>query len=132
MSLPKPDPNADVVVTGASSGIGTELALGLARRGHHVVLVARRKDRLEELAERLRTEHGVQVTVYARDLGTASERDALVADLRATGRTVSAICNCAGFGTSGQFKDLPLQRERDQVELNVVALLDLTHAFLAD
>ncbi|HEX4359903.1 MAG TPA: SDR family oxidoreductase [Pseudonocardia sp.] len=132
MSLPKPDPNADVVVTGASSGIGTELALGLARRGHHVVLVARRKDRLEELAERLRTEHGVQVTVYARDLGTAGERDALVADLRATGRTVSAICNCAGFGTSGQFKDLPLQRERDQVELNVVALLDLTHAFLAD
>jgi len=132
MSLPKPDPNAHVVVTGASSGIGTELASGLAARGHNVVLVARRKERLEELAERLRTEHRVRVTCHARDLGSVGEREALVADLRATGRAVSGICNCAGFGTSGQFKDLPLQRERDQVELNVVALMDLTHAFLGD
>ena len=74
MSLPKPDPNSDVVVTGASSGIGTELADGLARRGHNVVLVARRKERMEELATRLRADHNVQVTVYARDLGTAAER----------------------------------------------------------
>ncbi|MFC4942089.1 SDR family NAD(P)-dependent oxidoreductase [Pseudonocardia sp. GCM10023141] len=132
MSLPQPAAAADVVVTGASSGIGTELASGLARRGHNLVLVARRKERMEALAERLRTEHGVQVTVHARDLGSTAERDALVADLRAGGRTVSGVCNCAGFGTSGAFKDLPLQRERDQVELNVTALLDLTHAFLAD
>jgi uncharacterized protein len=132
MSLPGPNSNADVVVTGASSGIGTEIAKGLARRGHNVVLVARRKDRLEALAEQLRAEHKVTVTIHARDLGSAAERDALVTDLRATGRPVSGICNCAGFGTSGKFQDLPLQREREQVELNVVALMDLTHAFLND
>ena len=132
MSLPAPTPDADVVVTGASSGIGTEIAKGLAVRGHNLVLVARRKERMEALAVELRAEHGVQVVVHGRDLGSAAERDALVTDLRATGRTISGICNCAGFGTSGKFKDLPLQREREQVELNVVALMDLTHAFLDD
>lgn len=132
MSLPKPEASAEVLVTGASSGIGTELAQGLARRGHNLVLVARRKQRLEELATRLRAEHGVRVAVHARDLGAVAERDALVADLRASGRTISGVANCAGFGTSGPFKDLPLPRERQQVELNVVALMDLTHAFLAD
>lgn len=132
MSLPKPTATADVVVTGASSGIGTELAQGLARRGHNLVLVARRKERMEQLAGRLHAEHGVTVTIHARDLGVVAERDALVDDLRTAGRTVSGVCNCAGFGTSGPFKDLPLQREREQVELNVVALMDLTHAFLAD
>jgi hypothetical protein len=132
MSLPKPAPESDVVVTGASSGIGTEIAKGLAKRGHNLVLVARRKERMEELAAQLRAEHGVQVTVHARDLGSSGERDALVSDLRTVGRTISGVCNCAGFGTSGKFKDLPLDRERQQVELNVVALMDLTHAFLDD
>ena len=132
MSLPKPAPDADVVVTGASSGIGTEIAKGLAKRGHNLVLVARRRERMEALAAELQAAHNVKVIVHALDLGSSDERDALVADLRATGRTISGMCNCAGFGTSGEFKDLPLQRERDQVELNVVALLDLTHAFLAD
>jgi hypothetical protein len=132
VSLPKPTPNADVVVTGASSGIGTEIAKGLGRRGHNLVLVARRKERMESLAADLRAANSVQVTIHARDLGSSGERDALVADLRAAGRTISGICNCAGFGTSGKFKDLSLQREREQVELNVVALLDLTHAFLDD
>ena len=132
MSLPKPAPDSDVVVTGASSGIGTEIAKGLAQRGHNLVLVARRRERMEALAAELREAHGVQITVHARDLGSAGERDALVSDLRAAGRTVSGICNCAGFGTSGKFKDLPLQREREQVELNVSALMDLTHAWLDD
>lgn len=132
MSLPKPAPDADVVVTGASSGIGTEIAKGLAERGHNLVLVARRKERMEALAAELRAAHDVQVTVHARDLGSSGERDALVSDLRAAGRTVSGVANCAGFGTSGKFRELPLQREREQVELNVVALLDLTHAFLED
>jgi short-subunit dehydrogenase len=132
VTLPKPTPESDVVVTGASSGIGTEIARGLAQRGYNLVLVARRKDRMEALAEELRAAHGVRITVHARDLGATGERDALVSDLRAAGRTISGICNCAGFGTSGKFKDLPLQREREQVELNVVALMDLTHAFLAD
>jgi len=132
VSLPKPAPDADVVVTGASSGIGTEIARGLAQRGHNLVLVARRKERMEALASELRTAHDVRITIHARDLGSSDERDALVSDLRGSARTVTGICNCAGFGTSGKFKDLPLRREREQVELNVVALMDLTHAFLDD
>ncbi|MGH3950971.1 MAG: SDR family NAD(P)-dependent oxidoreductase [Pseudonocardiaceae bacterium] len=132
MSLPQPDPATAVLVTGASSGIGTELARGLARRGHNLILVARRKERLDELAEELRAEHSVQVTVHARDLGKATERVALVDDQRATGRGIVGVCNCAGFGTAGNFKDLPLERECEQVELNAVAVLELTHAFLND
>lgn len=132
MSLPKPDPNVDVVVTGASSGIGVELARGLARKGHNLVLVARRKERLEELAEQLRAEHGVRVGVIARDLGDRAERVALVDDLMATHRVIGGVCNCAGFGTAGNFADLPLERESQQVELNALAVLELTHAFLAD
>lgn len=132
MSLPRPSKDADVVVTGASSGIGTEIAKGLARRGHNVVLVARRKERMQVLADQLRAEHGVRATVHARDLGSVAERDALIEDLRAAGRTISGVCNCAGFGSAGKFKDLPLPREREQVELNVVAVVDLTHAFLDD
>lgn len=130
MSLPAPSPNIDIVVTGASSGIGTELARGLARRGHNLVLVARRKDRLDALAEELRADHGVEISVQPRDLGSASDRAALVEDLRAAGRTIGGICNCAGFGTAGEFKDLPVSRESEQIEVNAIAVMELTHAFL--
>lgn len=132
MSLGKPQPNVDVLVTGASSGIGTELARGLARRGHNTVLVARRKERLEELAEQLRAEHGVEVEVLARDLGSREGRAALVEELRARPRLIGGVCNCAGFGTSGTFAKVPLDREQAEVELNAMAVLDLTHAFLQD
>jgi len=132
MSLPKPQDNVDVLVTGASSGIGTELARGLARRGHHTVLVARRKERLETLAEQLRAEHGVQVEVLARDLGDRAGRAALVDELRERPRLIGGVCNCAGFGTAGEFSRLPLDREQAEVELNALAVLDLTHAFLED
>lgn len=135
MSLPKPSParpDVDVLVTGASSGIGTELAKGLARRGHDLVLVARREGRLNALAEQLRAEHGVQVEVLARDLGDRRGRAGLVDELRARPRVISGVCNCAGFGTAGSFAGLPLDREQSQVELNAMAVLDLTHAFLGD
>lgn len=130
MSLPPPDPQSDVVVTGASSGIGTELARGLARRGHSLVLVARRADRLEELASDLRAEHGVGVLVRAHDLGQPAERAALVAALGAEGRAVGGLCNCAGFGTAGPFHELPIEREVEEIDLNVTAVVELTHAFL--
>lgn len=132
MSLPSPSPTTDVIVTGASSGIGTELARGLARRGHNLVLVARRKDRLDALAESVRADHGVEVTVRPCDLSDAADRAALIEELRASGRTIGGICNCAGFGTAGAFKDLPVARESEQIEVNVVAVMELTQAFLDD
>jgi short-subunit dehydrogenase len=126
MSLPAPEPNATVVVTGASSGIGAELARELARRGHGVTLVARRRERLEELAAELPTD----ADIIAADLSAPEQREKLLGTLRQTGRTVTGLCNNAGFGSFGWFYELDQEREREQVELNVVALHELTGALL--
>ncbi|KAA0016764.1 SDR family NAD(P)-dependent oxidoreductase [Antrihabitans cavernicola] len=130
MSLPNPTTDSQVVVTGASSGIGTELARGFAARGHNVALVARRRDRLDKLADELRSRNRINVETYPRDLGDAAQRKSLVDQLRQSVRRVSGLCNCAGFGTAGTFAELPVDRELDQIELNVTAIVDLTHAFV--
>src|SRR4051794_36218338 len=121
MSLPAPDPNATVVVTGASSGIGAELARELSRRGHHVTLVARRRERLEELAKQLG-----EADVRAADLARADGRAELLGALRQTGRFVAGLCNNAGFGSFGRLWELDADTERQMVALNVVALHELT------
>ena len=120
MSLPAPDPNATAVVTGASSGIGAELARELSRRGHHVTLVARRRDRLEELARELGN-----ADAQPADLADPASRAELLGVLRNHGRFVAALCNNAGFGTFGRLWELDADRERQMVALNVVALQDL-------
>jgi short-subunit dehydrogenase len=127
MSLPPADPQSTVLVTGASSGIGAELARQLAERGHHVTLTARRRDRLDELAGAL-TATGVDVEPC--DLSDETERRALVGRLLEGGRFVAGVCNNAGFGVYGRFAQLPLDREVEEVRLNVGALHELTGAFL--
>ena len=126
MSLPKPSNQASVVVTGASSGIGTELARGLARRGYPLVLVARRRERLDDLAGELRSQYSVGVEVMPLDLGDAGSREQLAERLRS--EPVAGLCNSAGFGTSGVFQTLPIERESEEVVLNSLALMELTHA----
>ncbi|RKN39514.1 SDR family NAD(P)-dependent oxidoreductase [Streptomyces hoynatensis] len=111
------------VVTGASSGIGAALAAGLARRGYRLWLVARRKDRLEELAERLRTEHGTEVAVRACDLADRAERAELCRELETL--DVSVLCSNAGFTTCGSLAECDPAREAAEVELNAVALHQL-------
>lgn len=128
MSLPKPNNQATVVVTGASSGIGTELARGLARRGYPLVLVARRRERLDELAGELGNEYSVAVEVMPLDLGDSEGRAKLVDRLR--NEPIAGLCNSAGFGTSGVFHTLASERESEQVTLNALALMELTHAAL--
>jgi short-subunit dehydrogenase len=115
MSLPKPTNQEAVVITGASSGIGTELARGLARRGYPLVLVARRQERLDELADELRTQYSVGADVFPLDLSDA----------------IAGLCNSAGFGTSGVFQTLPVERESEEVVLNSLTLMELTHAALS-
>jgi len=132
MSLPRPDPDATVLITGASAGIGTELALQLAERGHNVTLVARREERLRELAERLRLSTGVVADVHACDLADDAARARLIAALQSGPRHLAAVCNNAGYGSFGPFHESDLGRETAMVRLNVLALHELTGAFLPD
>ncbi|KMO83127.1 Sulfoacetaldehyde reductase [Mycolicibacterium chubuense] len=127
MALPPPGAERTVVITGASSGIGAQIARGLARRGYPLTLVARRRDRLDVLADELRGP-ARPVDVLAVDLADADGRAAVAERLRGGG--LAGLVNSAGFGTNGLFQDLPAERESGQVVLNVLALTELTHAAL--
>ncbi len=118
------------LVTGASAGIGRAFAAGLAARGHDLVLVARDAARLEELGAELSAAHGIAADVLAADLLTNEGVDAVAARLADLDHPVDLLVNNAGFGTYGRFAELDVAREVDEVELNVVALLRLTHAAL--
>ena len=130
MALPPPTIDTTVLVTGASAGIGAELARELARRGHNVVLCARRADRLQALAEELRLTHGVHADVEPCDLIDAAARRALVARLQTGERAVVGVCNNAGFGTVATLLEAGVEREGRVVALNVEAVHHLTGAFL--
>lgn len=128
MSLPQPRPQARAVITGASSGIGEELARQLAARGHSLILVARRVARLEALAAELRKTHNVKVDLRPCDLADRQARAQFREELAAA--DVSVLCNNAGFATFGKLADLDPAREREELELNAVAVQDLTLAVL--
>jgi uncharacterized protein len=112
------------LITGASSGIGEEFARQLAAMGYDVILVARRKERLENLAEELPT----QVHVVTCDLG--SEAGTLPGKVAKLGVDVDLLVNNAGFGLRGHFADLDAGREAEMVRVNCEAVVTLTHAFL--
>jgi short-subunit dehydrogenase len=130
MSLPGPEPSTAVVITGASSGIGTELARQLAERGYNLVLVARRRERLEELAGTLRARHGVGVDLDDMPVGDPDARARLIGSLHEGEREVVGLCNNAGFGTYGRFQELDFEREQEEVRVNVEAVHHLTGALL--
>jgi uncharacterized protein len=115
------------VVTGASDGIGRELALSLARRGLDVVLVARRARALEAVAAELRASHGVEALVVTADLSERSGVAEVVA--RAAGLDVGLLVAAAGFGTSGRFVDGDVEAELDMIDVNCRAVAALTHHF---
>jgi short-subunit dehydrogenase len=118
------------LITGASAGIGRAFAVGLAARGHDLVLVARDAARLEDLATELTAAHGIAAEVLAADLVTDHGVTRVAERLTAVDHPVDILVNNAGFGTYGRFVELDVAREVQEVELNVVALLRLTHAAL--
>jgi short-subunit dehydrogenase len=130
MSLPKPSPSSAALVTGASAGIGTEIARELATRGHTLVLVARRKERLDEVAKELTDAHGVRVETLACDLTTASSRGRLPGRVEKLGLDVEILVNNAGFATNGPFDQADPDRELEQVRILVETPVALTSAFL--
>lgn len=120
------------MITGASSGIGVEIARLLAERGHGLTLVARREDRLRELADELSAKHpGRRYEVFAADLADAAAREKLAADVAATGLDVAVLVNNAGFGGHSEFVDAaPSGRDVEMVRLNVEAVTDLLARYL--
>uniref|UniRef100_A0AAU2W087 SDR family oxidoreductase n=2 Tax=unclassified Streptomyces TaxID=2593676 RepID=A0AAU2W087_9ACTN len=118
------------LVTGASSGLGAEFAAQLASQGHEMILVARSGDRLAALAERLVTEYGVRAHVLVQDLAEPDAARRVAEQLTARGLSVDLLVNNAGFGTCGRFEELSGARDHDQLMVNVVALVDLTHELL--
>lgn len=118
------------LVTGASSGIGVELARDLARRGHDLVLVARREPALRELAQALSRDHGVHCHVMAHDLTAPGGVRALVAELAQAAVSPDVLVNNAGLGLVGDHLGNAWDDERRMIDLNITALTELTHALL--
>lgn len=118
------------LITGASSGIGLELARLHAERGGDLVVVARRADRLRELKTELEAAHGVTVYVIATDLTEENAGAAVFEELRTVGIDVEYLVNNAGFGGRGMFHERDWESDRDMIQLNVVALTALCRMFL--
>jgi hypothetical protein len=130
MALPTPKENTTALVTGASSGIGAEIARELARRGHGVTLVARREDRLKALAADLAGAHGVRTEVLAADLTDADSRAELPHRLDERGLIADVVVNNAGFTTMGPVQRADRARELALVRTNVEAVVDLCTLFV--
>ncbi len=120
------------LITGASAGIGEEFARRLAARGSALVLVARRADRLEKLAADIEAAHRVRVTVIPMDLSAPAAGSRLKAETDRLGLRVTGLINNAGFGTHGPFQDEDPARLRDEIAVNIAALVDLTRAYVGD
>ncbi|MBF6569043.1 MAG: SDR family oxidoreductase [Candidatus Binataceae bacterium] len=118
------------LITGASAGIGEEFAYALARDRFELVLTARREDRLRQVAERATAQGASAVHVIAADLARRETPAAIFDQVERENLRVDYLVNNAGFGTRGRFSDQPLDRELEEIDLNVTALVALTRKFL--
>jgi short-subunit dehydrogenase len=117
------------LITGASSGLGEAFARQLARQGANLVLVARSEDTLNVVAETLRGETQVQITVLPTDLSSAEAVDRLISEIKSRTLKIDLLINNAGLGVFEDFLDTPFSKQVEQVDVNVRALIALTHAF---
>lgn len=126
MTLRKPV----ALVTGASSGIGREIARQLAADGHHLLLIARRGNRLRELARELQSDHGISTHVLELDLVRPDAPDRVIRFLDEKKLFVETLVNNAGFGQVGRFHELDRDRQLQMIQLNVTVVTDLTRRIL--
>ena len=117
------------LVTGASSGFGLEFATLLAQRGANLILVARRKEPMEQLAERLRRDQRIDVVVETLDLSEANAAIALKERINSRNIQVDVLVNNAGYGLYGEFLDQPVERLREMLQVNILAVTEVAHLF---
>jgi hypothetical protein len=121
-----------VLITGASSGFGEEFARQYAEQGHALILVARRLDRLQAIAEAIRQQHRVEVVVEQVDLSDVTAIVQLQERLRERGIAIDILVNNAGHGLQGPFLDADLDAALAMVQLDVASLTAITHVFAQD
>lgn len=119
-----------VLITGASAGLGMAFARSYAARGNDLILVARRAERLEELAKELTAKHNVRADVVAADLSAADAADRVMDEIARRGLAVDILVNNAGFGARGDFAELDAGMQLRMVDLNCRTLVALCHAVL--
>ncbi|NEQ31667.1 MAG: SDR family oxidoreductase [Leptolyngbya sp. SIO4C5] len=119
-----------VLITGASAGIGAAFARALAAQKYNLVLVARSEGQLKAIAQQLAAQHDIQAHVITQDLTESNAAEAVAAAVAAKGLTIDWLINNAGFGRYGKFAQVDKQTHLQMVQLNVMALVDLTHQFL--
>lgn len=118
------------LITGASSGIGLELAKIFAENGHPLILTARSTDRLEGIAKELRSRFDIEIHVIPADLSQPQAPKKLYDTIKRKKLAVENLVNNAGIATHGPFIDTPWEQERGMLQLNIVSLIELTHLFL--
>lgn len=117
------------LVTGASAGIGVDLAECFAKGGYDLIVTARTESALKEVADRISKAHGVQVAVVPGDLGAIGGGAKLAADIAQRGLSVDVLVNNAGFGHAGGYDKAPIEPQLGMVDLNIRALTELTHIY---
>jgi len=119
------------LITGASQGIGLEFARLFAREGYDLVLVARDKPRLETISRELQAQFKVAVRLLPKDLSVPGAAEEIFKELQGENIFIHSLINNAGFGFQGSFAKLDLARHRALMDVNMTALVELTHLFLA-
>lgn len=129
--ISKPGAGQTALITGASAGIGVDLAECFAQGGYDLILAARSEGALKDVADRLAKTHGVKATPIAADLGVPNAGAKLAAEIAQRGHTVDVLVNNAGFGHTGAYADTPIDPQLGMVDLNVRVLVELTHIYWA-
>ena len=124
--------NNTAFITGTSNGIGYELAYLFAKNKTNLVLAARSKDKLDSMAEDIKTKFGVSVKAYANDISSLINCEEIYSDIKKENIRIDFLVNNAGFGNYGFFTDTDLQKELEMINLNIIALTYFTKVFATD
>lgn len=120
------------IITGASSGIGYEIAKILASKNHNLILVARRQDKLKQLQKELESQFDIDVQYFLYDLSEPNSAKDLYNEVKERSLLVTGLINNAGFGDYGNFVEMPLEKDEEMITLNITTLVGLTKLFGAD